>query len=198
MHTSLLRVIGRRSTDETRGVPQGRIRPTPLARPSGSRGLSRAERKSFNGITTAGTTVRPPGRQGWCWTPRPESTRFVRVGDHRQLRPAPRRCRSPGNARRWTAPHGWPAASPASTIAPNTPHGGPKSTAFPNRSGSTACGVLAQSERCAKSVLVKRIIRASGVLRGLTSCRYSWPMVGGTLQSVTSHESVLLVDAALL
>jgi len=25
-----------------------------------------------------------------------------------------------------------------------------------------------------------------------------WPMVGGTLQSVTSHESVLLVDAALL
>lgn len=85
-----------------------------------------------------------------------------RVGDHRQLRPAPRRCRSPGNARRWTAPHGWPAASPASTIAPNTPPGGPKSTAFPNRSGSTACGVLAQSERCANSVLVKRIIRASG------------------------------------
>ena len=121
-----------------------------------------------------------------------------RVGDHRQLRPAPRRCRSPGNARRWTAPHGWPAASPASTITPNTPHGGPKSTVFPNRSGSTACGVLAQSERCANSVLVKRIIRASGVLRGLTSCRYSWPMVGGTLQSVTSHESVLLVDAALL
>ena len=120
------------------------------------------------------------------------------VGDHRQLRPAPRRCRSPGNARRWTAPHGWPAASPASTIAPNTPHGGPKSTAFPNWSGSTACGVLAQSERCAKSVLTKRIIRASGVLRGLTSCRYSWPMVGGTLQSVTSHESVLFVDAALL
>jgi hypothetical protein len=36
------------------------------------------------------------------------------------------------------------------------------------------------------------------VLRELTSCRYSWPMVGGTLQSVTSHESVLLVDAALL
>jgi hypothetical protein len=60
------------------------------------------------------------------------------------------------------------------------------------------CGVLAQSERCANSVLVKRIIRASGVLRGLTSCRYGWPMVGGTLQSVTSHESVLLVDAALL
>lgn len=50
----------------------------------------------------------------------------------------------------------------------------------------------------ANYVLVKRIIRASGVLRGLTSCRYSWPMVGGTLQSVTSHESVLLVDAALL
>ena len=25
-----------------------------------------------------------------------------------------------------------------------------------------------------------------------------WPKVGGTLQSVTSHESVLLVDAALL
>lgn len=50
-----------------------------------------------------------------------------------------------------------------------------ESTAFPNRSGSTACGVLAQSERCANSVLVKRIIRASGVLRGLTSCRYSGP-----------------------
>ena len=74
----------------------------------------------------------------------------------------------------------------------------PNSTAFPNRSGSTACGVLAQSERCANSVLVKRIVRASGVLRGLTSCRYGWPMVGGTLQLVTSHESVLLVDAALL
>src|SRR6478672_6258607 len=115
-----------------------------------------------------------------------------RVGDHRQLRPAPRRCHSPGSARRWTAPVGWPAASPASTVAPNTPPGGPNSTAFPNRSGSTACGVLAQSERCANSVLVKRIVRASGVLRGLTSCRYGWPMVGGTLQSVTSNESVLL------
>jgi hypothetical protein len=36
------------------------------------------------------------------------------------------------------------------------------------------------------------------ILCRLTSCRYSWSMVGGTLQSVTGHESVLLVDAALL
>ena len=118
-----------------------------------------------------------------------------RVGDHRQLRPAVpfARQRVAMDCAAWLA-----RRLARSTIAPNTPPGGPKSTPFPNRSGSTACGVLAQSERCANSVLLKRIIRASGVLRGLTSCRYSWPMVGGTLQSVTSHESVLLVDAALL
>src|SRR4029077_17569505 len=74
---------------------------------------------------------------------------------------------------------------------------GPSAEWLPHNWSDTG-GVLAQSERCANSVLVKRIVRASGVLRGLTSCRYGWPMVGGTLQSVTSHESVLLVDAALL